>query len=354
MLATLPTVEAAGFEVFVAAPPTGPLAREIGHVPAEHVPWQTHDAAGIRLPLAVLRAELQRIIDRLQPAIVHANSLSTSRIAGPVVRELGIHSIGHLRDIIRLNTQTIDDINQHDCIIAVSAATRDFHVAQGLDAAKSRVLYNGVDLTRFQPRPGTGYLHRELNVTSDARFIATIGQLGLRKAVDVALSAAEQVAHQLHNVHWLIVGQRTSNKAESLEYERTLHERAAQPPLLGRVHFLGQRNNIAQLLPECTALVHAARQEPLGRILLESAACGLPVIASDVGGTPEIFPAGSDSALLVPPNDADAVAAATVRVLNDENLRQRLGTKARCRAEVAFSIQKSAQRLLETYRELVS
>lgn len=354
MLATLPTVDSGGFEALIAAPPASPLAREIGDAPAQHIPWQTHDAAGLRLPLETLRAELRRVIDQVRPAIVHANSLSTSRIAGPVVRALGIRSIGHLRDIIRLNAQAIDDINQHDCIVAVSAATRDFHVAQGLDAAKSRVLYNGVDLARFQPRPATGYLHKELKIPAETRLIATIGQLGLRKAVDVALTAAAQVARQLRDVHWLIVGQRTSTKAESLEYEQALHERAAQPPLLGRVHFLGQRSDIAQLLPECTALVHTAHQEPLGRILLESAACGLPVIATEVGGTPEIFPAGNDSALLVPPNDADAVAAATVRVLNDEDLRQHLGKNARRRTENAFNIQNSAQRLLETYLELVT
>ena len=135
---------------------------------------------------------------------------------------------------------------------------------------KCVVLNNGVDLDEFQPRPPTGYLHRELDLPASARLIAVIGQLGLRKGTDVALAAALQIADNAPDVHWLIVGERTSNKAESHEFEALLRSIAAEQPLAGRVHFLGSRSDVAQLLNECTLLVHAARQEPLGRVLLGS------------------------------------------------------------------------------------
>ena len=72
--------------------------------------------------------------------------------------------------------------------------------------------------------------------------------------------------------------------------------------------------------------MHPARQEPLGRVLLEAAAAGVAVVATDVGGTREIFPPEADAARLVPPDDADALAAAMLELLGNRELRGRLGS----------------------------
>ncbi len=350
MLATLPAITAAGFEAYVAAPSSGELAAALREHGIPHISWQTRDEAGSRLPLEGLRSDLSAIVRRIKPDLLHANSLSTARIAGPPAVGSGIRSIGHLRDIVKLSNQAIDDLNQHRTLIAVSRATRDFHVAQGLAAEKCVIIHNGVDLDEFQPQPPTGYLHRKLGLPEKARLIATIGQLGLRKGTDVALAAARQVADHLPDVHWLIVGERTSAKDESREFEAQLRRVATQPPLAVRVHFLGQRSDVATLLPECTLLVHAARQEPLGRVLLESAACGLAIVATDVGGTPEIFPDTAKAAILVPPDDCGAVADAVASLLRDPCRRTFLGAAARRRAEFAFDIRIAAQQLVRCYQ----
>ena len=99
---------------------------------------------------------------------------------------------------------------------------------------------------------------------------------------------------------WLIIGQRFSEKEESRQFEAGLHQ-AGAGPLAGRIHFLGVRDDIPEILNELTLLVHPARQEPLGRVLLEAAAAGVAVVATDVGGTREIFPPESDSACLFRP-----------------------------------------------------
>jgi glycosyltransferase involved in cell wall biosynthesis len=350
MLATLPAVAAAGFNIHVAAPPGGPLAKALveGRIP--QVDWLTHGSQGQRLPLDELRSSLARLIGELRPALVHANSVSTSRISGPVASSLGIPSTGHLRDIVNLAPQAIADINCHRRLLAVSHATREFHGSQGLDATRCTVIHNGVDLDEFAPRPPIGYLHRELHLPPGVRLIATIGQLGLRKATDVALKAARELASEIADVHWLIVGQRTSAKLESREFERQLRAIAAEPPLDGRAHFLGRRSDVHQLLNECVLLVHAARQEPLGRVLLESAASGLPVVATGVGGTSEIFPGQNDGALLVPPDDPSAIANAARGLLQNESRRQSFARAARQRAEAAFDIRNASERLIEQYR----
>jgi glycosyltransferase involved in cell wall biosynthesis len=112
----------------------------------------------------------------------------------------------------------------------------------------------------------------------------------MRKGLDTLLAAAGRIAGGQPNAHFLIVGQRYSQKQEAFEYEAALHAVASQPPLAGRVHFLGLRDDMPGLLNELALLVHAARQEPLGRVLLEAAASAVPVIATAVGGTAEIFP----------------------------------------------------------------
>ena len=96
--------------------------------------------------------------------LLHANSLAMGRLSGPVAAELGLPSVSHLRDIIRLSSQAVADLNCHARLLAVSQATRDFHVAAGLAAEKLHVVYNGVDLEEFRPRSPTGYLHRELGL----------------------------------------------------------------------------------------------------------------------------------------------------------------------------------------------
>jgi glycosyltransferase involved in cell wall biosynthesis len=353
MLSTLPAMQAAGFEIFIAAPQQGPLATAIGHWGATKVDWNVADESGVRPPLETVRETLAELLQRLRPDLVHANSLSTARIAGPVTAAQGVPSLGHLRDIIKLSEQVVADLNSHRRLVAVSRATRDFHVIQGVESNKCIAIHNGVDLDKFSPRPANGYLHRELGLVPHARLIATIGQIGLRKGTDVMLAAAFQIADRLPDVHWLIVGERTSEKAESHEFEQHLHKIAAEPPLSGRVHFLGQRTDVAPLMNQCTLIVHAARQEPLSRVLLEAAASGVAIVATDVGGTREIFPTEADGALLVPPDNRGALAQAMVDLCGDRERREALQIAARRRAQAAFDIRVASARLIEQYQALL-
>ena len=101
-----------------------------------------------------------------------------------------------------------------------------------------------------------------------------------------------------------------------------------------------------------TIYVHAARQEPLGRVLLESAAAGVPVVATDVGGTREIFCGRPPSALLVPVDAVDPLAESVLRLLDSPALQRDLGQAARQRAETAFDVHQAARRLESHYSEV--
>jgi glycosyltransferase involved in cell wall biosynthesis len=351
-LACLPDVLAAGMEVVAAAPPGGRLGavmhpRGVPLVPLQLLARQR--SQGER------RALLAERLESVRPDLVHANSLAMSRLAGPVVQFLGIPSLGHLRDIVRLSAAAVADVNCHTRLLAVSQATRDWHLAQGMAAEKTVVLYNGVDLERFRPRRPSGDLHRQLDLPPAAALVGAVGQLGCRKGLDVVVQAFRDLARQRPEAHLVLVGIRYSRKAESVRFEAELRGAASQDLLAGRVHFLGWRDDIPHILPELTMLVHAARQEPLGRVLLEAAACGVPVVATRVGGTEEIFPGDPPrGALLVSPGDAESLAAQMARLLQSPELARRLGRVARQRVVEAFSSGQAGRLLVQQYRALLA
>ena len=352
MLATLDRVQLAGFEPTIVAPDGGNLAPMIRAKGIRHLPLESYKATGEREPLETIREKLALILRAEQPDLVHANSLSMSRIAGPLTRELGLVSLGHIRDIVKLSRKAMDDVGLHDRILCVSQATRDWHVDLGLDAEKTHVLFNGVDLDRFKPSRPTGSLHRELGIDPNVPLIATIGQISLRKGQSVLLEALQTLALEGRGFHLLIIGECFGRKRETQELGESLEAASHAGPLAGRLHLLGTRDDIDVCLREITMLAHPARQEPLGRVLLESAASGAPVITTDVGGTREIFPE-PNQAILIPPDQPATLSDAIATLLDDPNLCKSIAQAARKRAETAFDISLASENLIAHYRELL-
>lgn len=348
LLATLPTLRHAGIEPTALAPSKGPLAAELTRNGVDLLPFEVFER-GRRQPRGTLRAVLLARLNTSRPDLLHANSLSMGRLSGPVAVQAGIASIAHLRDIVGLSAAAVADLNCHRRLVAVSHATREFHVRQGVAVDRTHVCYNGVDLETFRPRPPTGWLHRRLGLPTEAILAATIGQLIIRKGHDVLVQAAVRITDRLPALHWLIIGERHSQKAEALAYESGLHAAIVAAGVAGRFHFPGTLDNVADVLPELTMLVHSARQEPLGRVLLEAAAAGVPCIATSVGGTREIFP-DANMARLVPADDDQGLASAIVELADSCSVREQMSIAARRRVEQQFDIQQSARALIEHYR----
>ena len=352
LLSVLGSVSAAGFELQIAAPPAGALATEIRRrdmvlLPLEFPAGPAHRQQTDR------REVIRSVLRQSQPDLVHTNSLSMSRLTGPLVAEMDVPSLGHLRDILRLSRQAISDLNCHTRLLAVSTATRNWHVDQGLDAHRTFVLHNGVDLEAFAPRPPAGRLHDELQLAPHVPLVGTVGQIGMRKGTDLFLQTACQIAGSIPSVQFVVFGERTSEKTEARQLEHQLQVQAHQPPLANRCHFLGYRSCMSQWLNELTVLVHPARQEPLGRVLLEAAASGLSMVVTAVGGTNEIFPPATRSAMVVPPDNIEQLASAVTLLLNDKDRRLALGRAARLRAEAAFDRRQSAAGLIRHYHQLL-
>jgi glycosyltransferase involved in cell wall biosynthesis len=349
LLAVLPRVAEAGFDVAAIAPAEGALAERFSAMEIDVIDWSPIEPNGRRASQAERRRRLGELLDAVRPDLLHANSLAMGRLAGPVAQARGLPCVAHLRDVIGISRQAVADLNCNDRLLAVSNAVRRHYLALGVEANRIATLYNGVDLVRFSPRRCEGWLHEELNIPPNAPLAIAIGQFALRKGWDVLIETARRLADRCEDLHWIVVGERFSEKDESRRLEASLRE-AAETTLAGRMHLLGSRDDVERLLVEATVLVHCARQEPLGRVLLEAAASGLAVVASDVGGTGEIFLPEENSAWLVSPNDPEAAASAVEAAISDANERSRRTEIARRRMEEFFSDQRSAEGLIEHYQ----
>ena len=340
MIDALPRTE---FEFLILAPPSGDLADELRARSILHVPFCVRDQDGRVVARDVLIQQLCRVIDETQPHLLHANSLAMGRLTGAAAALLPIPCTAHLRDILNLSAAAVADLNRNHRLVAVSQATRAFHAAQGLDAARIDVIHNGIDCDTFAPRESTGWLKADLGFPADAFLIASIGQIGLRKGLDVLAAAAVLNRDALSCVHYLIVGERHSAKAESVQFEQSLIDTFAEAGMQDRLHVLGRRDDVPQLLNEIDLLVHPARQEPFGRVLLEAAASGAPVAATDVGGTRELL--GNACGWLVAAGDSGGLAAAMREACGDPEERQVRARRARERIVQKFAIAERAEEL---------
>lgn len=355
MLAVLDRLPRDRFKVSALAPSSGMLSHELRKRAVNVVPFDLRDATGSRLPADVVRQRLIQAIHDVSPDVVHANSLAMGRLVGSIANKIDAPSIAHLRDIIGLSAAAVRDLNRNTVLIAVSHAACDFHVGQGVEAERVRVLYNGVDGADFQPRPTTGRLRRELNLDDDAFLIATIGQIGLRKGLNVLAAAAVEIAAKVksNSLHFLLVGERFSTKAESVDFDDQLTRTFESAGLGDHLHRLGFREDVAGLMNECDLLAHPAHQEPLGRVLLEAGAAGLPIVATSVGGTPEVLTDGVH-AQLTPPNAPESLSAAILEMFENAPLRNRMANAARERIVSDFNIETAAAILVELWNNIRS
>jgi L-malate glycosyltransferase len=231
-----------------------------------------------------------------------------------------------------------------DCVLVNAEAIRQNLLEQGYDGRNIVVIRNGITLSRFAAKSRNAVLRRELGVPLAARLVAVFSRLNRFKGVEYFLDAASLLAGKFPDVYFLVVGDGL-NKEELEEYARHLG-------LGQRIVFTGFRSDVPDLLSEVAISVLPSLSEGTSNTLLESMAAGVPVIATRVGGNPEVIVDGV-SGLLVPPRDSAALAAAAARLLEDEELALTLGLAGKCRVSELFSQEGSVHQTEHLYQRLV-
>jgi len=254
-------------------------------------------------------------------------------------------------------------IEAADAVIAVSAGMRKDILAAypAVDPARVHVIYNGIDPAQFQPDPQTDVLLRE-GIDPARPYVVFVGRVTRQKGIVHLLEAARYFAPDVELV--LCAGE--PDTKEMGEEVRSLVAELEQSR--GPVHWIGKmmpRRELIQILSHARVFACPSIYEPFGIVNLEAMACGAPVVASAVGGIPEVVEDGktgylvpfeSDGTPLGAPKDRDAFARAFAARVNqlvaDPAKAAAFGKAGRARVEARFSWSAIAQQTANLYRGL--
>ncbi len=204
-----------------------------------------------------------------------------------------------------------------DGVVANSAGVRDFYASRGLPVERIRVIPNGV-----APAPATnttrGQILAELGLPENSRLIGLVGRLWPQKRVKDAIWAADLLKVIRDDVHLLVIG-------DGPHRGRLLHFRD-QVWIGDKVHFLGERNDVAQWMPHFDVLWSTSGYEGQSNAILEAMAAGVPVVATDIPGTRELVVHG-ETGFLVEVGHRAGFARWTNQLLDDAALARRLGQR---------------------------
>jgi glycosyltransferase involved in cell wall biosynthesis len=342
-------IDASRFELHLAC------LRNFGELRAEleplRIPRPVFQIGRLYEPRTLWQAlRLGHYIRRNRIQIVHTYGLYPNIFAVPAARLAGasivVASIRDRGDILTPAQRRIQKwvCRFAHCVLVNAETIRETLIEQGYRPEKIFVIRNGIVMSRFQKQERGTALRKEWNLPADAPLVLVFSRLNRMKGVEYFLDAAAILAKRFPAVRFVIAGDGANRKE--------LEERAASLGIAERVIFTGFRTDIPILLSEASVSVLPSLSEGLSNSLLESMAAGVPVIAANVGGNPEIIEDGV-SGKLVPPRDAAALAAAMGDFLGDRDLAARFGEAGRQRVTELFSMERSVHEVESLYHRLV-
>jgi glycosyltransferase involved in cell wall biosynthesis len=303
-------------------------------------------AIGQRLRLA---AHLRRAgVEIVHTYNFHTNvfAIPAARLAGTPVVVSSIRDTGVYLTPLKQRAQRLA-CRLADVVLVNADAVREWLTADGFVAERIAVIRNGVDLSRFGPRGDGESLRGEFGVPADAPLVAVLSRLHRMKGLEYFLEAAAALQARHPAVRFLVVGGECGGTAGGGTripngYGDDLQRRARRLGLEGRVLFTGFRIDVPALLAQVAVSVLPSLSEGLSNSLLESMAAGVPVVATRVGGNPEVVEDGV-TGVLVPPRDAAALARAIGGLIENRERARAMGLAGRRRAAERFSLERMAR-----------
>jgi glycosyltransferase involved in cell wall biosynthesis len=236
-----------------------------------------------------------------------------------------------------------------DRVLTVSEAVRQFCIQNDhLAPQKVMTVYNGLALDKIASRNGAGELRARLGLDPSARLITSIGNIRRVKGIDILVEAAAKVARHFPSAIFLVVG-RNSEPAHFQE----IQERIVALGIEKNVRFLGESEDIFPFLKMSEVFFLPSRSEGFSNALIEAMACGLPCVATRVGGNSEAMEDGR-SGYLVESENADASAERILMLLRNPAEAARMGAAGKEIVESKFTADVMMRRLMECYDSLIA
>ncbi|NLC12342.1 MAG: glycosyltransferase family 4 protein [Firmicutes bacterium] len=221
--------------------------------------------------------------------------------------------------------------------ITVSFALEEMLVGCGVSRNKITTVYNGIKIQKYAPLQGTQGDQAEIKVGMLGRLIGA-------KGPDLFLESMPRILRQHPGVRFVIAGDGP--------WQLKLRNMSRQLGLQGKVDFIGRPMSVSTLLHQLKVLVIPSRTEGLSITALEALAAQCPVVASKVGGIPEVVRHGQ-TGLLVAPEDTEALADAVIYLLDNPQYGQRLARAGRLLVEKQFTLDNMLKRIEQIYEEIL-
>jgi glycosyltransferase involved in cell wall biosynthesis len=339
-----------GHEVFAAIEPDSPLREPLLAALSPNNVYELslrklHDARGALNLARFARANRVEIIHahvaRDYVPAFYAGCTGHARDPRIVITRHVLFSLGGFNRLI---------LSRAARVIAVSeAVARSLRAQKISDPEKIRVVTNGADLRRFEDARAT-FEREEIESETTRRplRVGIVGELSEVKNQEDFVRAAALLSEEFAGrMEFLIVG---DEAARSGVYGARLESLITELRLTERVRLVRHCEDIAPLIASLDVLVSASRSEAFGMVLVEAAACGVPVVATATEGAREII-ADGETGSIVPIGDAHALASAVAVLLRDEGLRRTLGSRARESARERFSLERMVTETERVYAE---
>jgi glycosyltransferase involved in cell wall biosynthesis len=296
--------------------------------------------------------DLVSLARRRGARILHVHGYAAADFGRLAARRLGIGLVlhEHFADPRMPAYQALADrwlARYTDRAIAVSGSTRDFLVRRRhVPADRVRLIWNGAPLDEFAPVPpeAARAVRRELGIADQACVVGVVGRLSLQKGHRYLLAAAPRVLVRLPETRFLIVGDG--------DQEDALRRQASELGIAGRVVFAGHRSDVPAVLGALDVFCISSTYEGTPLALFEAMAAGKAIVSTAVDGCREVIEDGV-TGLLVPPEDAEALAAGLLRVIDDQGLRRGLAERARA-ASVRYDVRECVRQMEALYDEILT
>jgi glycosyltransferase involved in cell wall biosynthesis len=306
--------------------------------------------------LSLAGVQVRRAAARHRADVVHANSIRAGivlALAGP----MRAAKLVHVRDCLPpgvVSTATLRLIAATATTVIANSRYTAEAVRGVAPGARLEVLYNPVDLERFDPaRIDRERARAALGAAGERDLLlGVVGQLSPWKGQDTAIEALRLVCEHGVDAHLLLIGSAKfvarATRFDNKSYLAHLHALVDAAGLRDRVSWLGEREDVPELMRALDVLLLPSWEEPFGRSVIEAMALGVPVLATNVGGPPEIIEDGREGYLL-PPRDPQAWAQALRRIAQRPDRGLELGRAGRGRVEREFTVQRHVAQTLTAY-----
>jgi len=240
-------------------------------------------------------------------------------------------------------------MKRSDALIAVSKYTvNELTDLYGIKREKIHVIYNGVDIDKFKPRPNKTELRQQFGLAEDKKIVLFVGRLYHRKGLEVLLQAVPQVLSEFGDTQFAISGTGYKKKEENLK------SLAKELNIEGQVKFLGYvpDEKLPYLYAASDIFVLPAIYENFPFAILEAQASALPVISTKVGGIPEFLNNGQNG-FLIDPGDVTQLSQNLLTLLQNQKLAEDMGKTGRALIEEKFSWQLITGQVIDLYHKLL-